>query len=69
MEPENWKELLGIEDSSIDEYELIKKIREARRGKERLEEIEVVLEEGKTVKIKLNHTNPEGIMGKDVGTW
>jgi len=66
-EPESWKELL--DDLDIDEYELIKKIKKARRSSERLDEIEVVLDSGKSVKIKLNHTNPEGIMGKDVGTW
>ncbi len=46
----NWKEELGL-DPKIKDYELVKKIEEARA--KNLEEIEVFLGKGQTIKIKL----------------
>lgn len=71
MLPEKVKELLGLEETGIKDYEIIKKLKEAREKK--LEEIEFVVTDkaGKrnVVKMKLRQLEPEGIMGREVYGW
>lgn len=67
MFPEHIKELLGIGDLGLKDYELAKKLKEARKKKQ--EEVEFVLEDGGTIKIKLNYSSSDGIIGSDVWGW
>jgi len=67
MLPGNWKELLGLENLGLKDYEIVKKLKEARD--KRLEEIEFVSEDGKTIRIRLKQLNPEDIIGRDVWGW
>jgi len=67
MFSESWKDVLNLDDLNLKDYELIRRIAEARA--KRLEEVEMVLSDGKKVKIKLNYPNPKGIIGSDVWGW
>lgn len=71
MLPESLKELLGLGDLGLKDYELIEKLQEGRR--KRLEEIEFVGKDSrgrrKIIKIKLKQLNPEGIIDHDVWGW
>ena len=67
MLPGNWKELLGLDDLGLKDYEVVKKLKEARAKK--LDEIEFILGNGKTVKIRLKHLNYEDLIGENVWGW
>jgi hypothetical protein len=61
----NIKELLGIEDSGLKDYEIVHKLQEARA--KRLDEVSFTLPDGRIITIKLNQLNPESVM--DESWW
>lgn len=57
--PVGWKEMLGLENTGIKDYELMKRITEARAKD--LDEIEFISGSGEKIKITLKKTREEGI--------
>ncbi len=56
------KELLGLESLSLNESEIMGKLREAYRNKTEIIEFS---SKGKIIKVKLKHLSPEGLMKGD----
>jgi len=61
----DWKEQFGL--ATLKDYEVAKKLKDARE--KNLDEVEFVLPDGKTVKIRLSYSNPEGVFGPGSLGW
>ena len=71
MLPDNLREILGLDDLGLKDYEVIRKLKEARV--KRLKEVEFTVKDKfgdtKVIKITLKQVDPEGITSGEVWGW